>query len=109
MPETPKPVSITPKDFLETLSRYDAFTYSPSQAKRQATEPRVASESAGRPALDSLKDLDNWRISLPDTIAARRKEGRAYLTHDELVNLMKCKMYVWRHGCTRKLHLFHCD
>jgi len=97
MSETPKPGSITPTDFLETLSRYDAFISSQSQVKRPATEPRVASESTSGPALDSLKDLDNWRISLPDIIAHRRKEGRAYLTHDELVNLMKCKMYVWRH------------
>ncbi|KAF8428295.1 hypothetical protein EV426DRAFT_714494 [Tirmania nivea] len=87
-----KPESITPTGFLEALSRYDAFISSPPQVKRQATEPKVASKSAGQPALDSLKDLDNWRISLPNIIAARREEGRAYLTHYELVNLMKCKM-----------------
>ncbi|RPB20062.1 hypothetical protein L211DRAFT_813698 [Terfezia boudieri ATCC MYA-4762] len=92
MSETPKPASITPTTFLETLSRYDAFTSSSSQVKRHATESRAASGSAGQLALDSLKDLDTWRISLPDIIAARRKEGRAHLTHNELVNLMKCKM-----------------
>lgn len=101
MSETPKSVSITPTDFLKTLSRYDAFTSSPSQVKRQTTEPKVASESASRSALDSLKYLDNWRISLPNIIAARHKEGRAYLTHEELVNLMKCKMYVWGHSALR--------
>ena len=108
MSETPKPMSITSADFLETLSRYDAVTSFPSQIKGQATEPRVALGSAGSPALDSLKDSEGWRMSLPDVIATRRNAGRAYLTHDELVNIMKCKMYVWKHKCTQRLRISHC-
>ena len=97
MPKPLRPGSISPAEFLQTLSQYKAFTHYPSRAARQPqpTDARAAKgpESDDRQSPKSLQDLDLWRIStLPTTVADRTQAGEIYLSFDELEDLLKCKM-----------------
>lgn len=85
MAAIPKPNSISPTQFLKILSRFESLTGLCTQAAKQTyTESN----------LEGLQQLESWRVyTLPVIVSARAQESSPYITHDELVTIMKCKMY----------------
>ncbi|KAF8472549.1 hypothetical protein BDZ91DRAFT_760069 [Kalaharituber pfeilii] len=76
------PAGITPSTFLSVLSRYEAVIRLPGVVSLASTVTQK-----------TLGELDAWRVNtLPTVLSQRGKDGRSYLTHEELQEIMKCKM-----------------